>query len=147
MTRLSDKNVNIVSMEITKKPIENREDIRLLVENFYSKVKNDDMIGDIFNDVLVFRWDTHIPIMIDFWDTVLLDGSSYRGNTMRVHIELNKVHPLKPEHFARWKKLFFETLDEHFAGDKANEAKSRVELMEVLIQTKIARSDDPNFIQ
>ncbi|MBS1524742.1 MAG: group III truncated hemoglobin [Bacteroidetes bacterium] len=130
-----------------KKPIENREDIRLLVENFYSKVKRDDMIGDIFNDVLVFRWDTHIPIMIDFWDSVLLGGTSYKGNTMRVHIELNRAHPLTPEHFARWKELFFETLDEHFTGEKAEEAKSRVELMEVLMLTKINRSADPNFIQ
>ncbi|HJP62180.1 MAG TPA: group III truncated hemoglobin [Mucilaginibacter sp.] len=130
-----------------KKEIENRDDIRLLVESFYLKVKKDDIIGEIFNDVLVFRWDTHIPIMIDFWETVLLGTGSYRGNTMRVHIDLNKVHHLKPEHFARWKKLFFETLDEHFTGPKAEEAKSRVELMETLMQTKLEQSGNPNFIQ
>jgi hemoglobin len=130
-----------------KKEIANREDIRLLVESFYSKVKTDDVIGDIFNDVLVFKWDTHIPIMIDFWETVLLGAGSYRRNTMRVHIDLNKAHPLKPEHFTRWKKLFFETLDEHFAGQKVEEAKNRAELMEALIQTKIEQSSNPNFIQ
>ncbi|MBS1532351.1 MAG: group III truncated hemoglobin [Bacteroidetes bacterium] len=130
-----------------KKEIEKRDDIRLLVENFYSKVKNDDIIGEIFNDVLVFRWDTHIPIMVDFWETVLLGAATYKGNTMRVHIELNKVHPLKAEHFARWKKLFFETLDEHFTGRKVDEAKSKVELMEALMQSKIAQSGNPNFIQ
>src|SRR3569623_1593238 len=101
-----------------KKEIENRGDIRLLVESFYSKVKEDGIIGEIFNDVLVFKWDTHIPVMIDFWETVLLGTATYRGNTMLVHIDLNKVHPLKPEHFQRWKKLFFETLDEHFTGIK-----------------------------
>jgi len=130
-----------------KKAIETREDIRELVENFYSKVKKDDIIGEIFNDVLVFRWDTHIPIMIDFWESVLLGTGSYKGNTMRVHIELNKVHPLTPEHFERWKKLFFETLDAHFIGPVVDEAKSRVELMEALMQTKIAQSINPNFIQ
>jgi len=130
-----------------KKAIETREDIRELVENFYSKVKKDDIIGEIFNDVLVFRWDTHIPIMIDFWESVLLGTGSYKGNTMRVHIELNKVHPLTPEHFERWKKLFFETLDAHFIGPVVDEAKSRVELMETLMQTKIAQSINPNFIQ
>lgn len=130
-----------------KKGIENREDIRVLVENFYSKVKKDDMLGPIFNDVLVFRWDKHIPIMIDFWETILLEGSSYRGNTMRVHIDLNKIHPLTPAHFERWKELFFETLDEHFTGDKVVDARKRVELMETLMQTKIAQSNNPNFIQ
>ena len=130
-----------------KKPIENRDDVRLMVEDFYEKVKKDSIIGDIFNNTLFFKWDTHIPIMINFWETVLLDGTSYRGNTMRVHIELNKLHPLKAEHFIRWKKLFFETLDEHFTGEKVSEAKKRVELMEALMQTKIAQSTGPNFIQ
>jgi hemoglobin len=130
-----------------RKEIETRKDIGLLVERFYGKVKGDDLIGDIFNNELLFRWDTHIPIMIDFWESVLLGSAAYRGNTMRVHIELNKKHPLKPEHFARWKKLFFETLDEHFTGVRAEEAKKKVELMEVLMQTKIAQSNNPKFIQ
>ena len=130
-----------------KRKIENREDIRLLVESFYKKVMEDDVIGGIFNDVLFFRWDSHIPIMINFWETVLLGATSYRGNTMRVHIELNKKNPLTPAHFERWKKLFFETLDEHFTGPKVAETKKRVELMETLMQTKIAQSKGPNFIQ
>lgn len=130
-----------------KKRIESRDDVRLMVEDFYEKVKRDDTIGEIFNNVLFFKWETHIPIMIDFWETVLLDGTNYRGNAMRVHIELSKMYPLKPEHFARWKKLFFETLDKHFIGEKVDEAKKRVELMEVLMQNKIAQSNNPNFIQ
>jgi hemoglobin len=66
---------------------------------------------------------------------------------MRVHIELNKKHRLKPEHFERWQKLFFETLDEYFTGQTVEEAKNKVKLMEVLMQTKIAQSGNPNFIQ
>jgi hemoglobin len=130
-----------------KRPIENREDIQLLVEDFYRKVMDDAVIGGIFREVLFFSWDTHIPIMIGFWETMLLDKVSYKGNTMRVHIELNKKHPLTPEHFKQWKKLFFETLDEHFTGPKVLEAKRRVEAMETLMQIKIAQSNNPNFIQ
>ena len=130
-----------------KREIENREDVRLLVESFYQKVMDDDIIGEVFRETLFFNWDTHIPVMIDFWETVLLDAVSYKGNTMRVHIELNKKFPLTPDHFKQWKKLFFETLDEHFTGPKILEAKKRVELMEALIQTKIAQSKNPNFIQ
>ncbi|MGZ3778946.1 MAG: sec-independent protein translocase TatC, partial [Mucilaginibacter sp.] len=65
----------------------------------------------------------------------------------RTHIELNKKHRLTPEHFARWQNLFFETLDECFTGPNVEEAKYKVKLMEVLMQTKIAQSGDPNFIQ
>jgi hemoglobin len=130
-----------------KKEIENREDIHLLVEDFYTKVMADDTIGPIFTETLFFKWDTHIPVMIDFWETMLLEKGIYKGNTMRVHIELNKKFPLTGIHFARWKKLFFETLDEYFTGAKVAEAKKRVELMEALMQTKIAQSNNPNFIQ
>jgi hemoglobin len=130
-----------------KREIENREDVRLLVESFYQKVMDDDIIGEVFRETLFFNWDTHIPVMIDFWETIFLDAVSYKGNTMRVHIELNKKFPLTPDHFKQWKKLFFETLDEHFTGPKVLDAKKRVELMEALIQTKIAQSKNPNFIQ
>jgi len=130
----------------SRREIETKEDIGLLVERFYEKVKRDDLIGDIFNNELFFRWDTHIPIMMDFWESVLLGSATYRGNTMRVHIELNKKHLLKPEHFARWQKLFFETLHEYFTGPKVDEAKNKVKLMEVLMQTKIAQSNSSNFI-
>lgn len=130
-----------------RKDIANRADIQLLVESFYRKVINDDVIGEIFRDVLVFRWDSHIPIMIDFWESVLLASATYKGNTMRAHIELDKKHRLEAEHFARWKKLFFETLDENFAGEITIEAKKKVELMEALMLTKIAQSRNPNFIQ
>ena len=129
-----------------KRTIENRDDIKLMVEDFYEKVKKDDVIGDIFNNVLYFKWDTHIPIMIDFWESVLLEGTQYKGNTMRKHIELDQQHPLKPEHFERWEKLFFETLDELFTGPKVEEAKNKAELMATLMQLKITRSKDSNFI-
>src|SRR5579862_5476399 len=129
------------------KDITNREDIQLLVESFYRKVIDDDVIGEIFRDVLVFRWDSHIPVMISFWESVLLGSATYKGNTMRIHIDLDKKHPLNPGHFARWKQLFFETLDEHFEGPVTAEAKQKVELMETLMLTKIAQSRNPNFIQ
>ena len=132
---------------ISRRRIESRDDIRLLVESFYHKVMGDSVIGEIFRDVLVFRWDTHIPIMINFWESVLLKGANYKGNTMKIHIELDKTHHLSPEHFERWKRLFFETIDEHFDGEIADEAKKKVELMETLILTKIAQSRNPNFIQ
>lgn len=127
--------------------MENREDITLLVEDFYKKVIDDKIIGPIFNEVLFFSWDTHIPVMIDFWETMLLHTATYKGNTMRAHIELHKKFPLMPEHFKQWKKLFFETLDAHFKGPKVLDAKKRVEAMETLMQIKIAQSNNPNFIQ
>jgi hemoglobin len=130
-----------------KKEIADKADIEFLVNAFYIKVKADDLIGYIFNDALNFNWETHIPVMVSFWETMLLDEITYKGNPMLTHIELNKRVPLIPAHFARWKKLFFETLDENFEGERVAEAKKRVLAMEGLMQIKIAQSQNRGFIQ
>ncbi len=54
-----------------KKDIENRKDIELLVRSFYDKVKADDTIGYIFNDIAKVNWEKHLPVMFDFWENVL----------------------------------------------------------------------------
>jgi hemoglobin len=130
-----------------KRPLDNRESIELLVNTFYTKVKVDPVIGDIFNNAENFSWEKHIPIMINFWETLLLDTASYRGNTMAKHLELNKRHPLNTAHFDRWKKLFFETLDELFEGPNIAVAKKKAEAMSALMQFKISESSKKGFVQ
>lgn len=129
------------------KEISTREDITLLVESFYTRVKDDDVIGYIFRDLEHFSWDTHIPVMIDFWCTLLLDEMVYKGNPMLKHIDLHRKTPLNQAHFTRWKALFFDTLDALFIGERVNEAKKRVEAMEILMLMKIRDSEEGHFIQ
>ena len=134
----------VISM---KREISTREDIQLLVESFYARVMKDDLLGSIFNQLLYFKWDVHIPVMINFWSTMLLDEVSYKGNPMLTHIELDKSHPLTQAHFDRWRELFFETLDEHFTGERVDEAKRRVKAMEGLMLYKIEQSKKRGFVQ
>lgn len=134
-------------MSVDKKEITSRADIELLVDEFYKKVIQDEVIGYIFTKVIKLNWDTHIPIMYQFWETMLLETMTYKGNPMLVHIDLHKKTPLTKVHFDRWKELFFQTLDKHFVGTKVVEAKKRVENMALLMQYKIEQSSDPNFIQ
>lgn len=124
-----------------------KEDVALLVNEFYRSVKKDPVIGYIFEDIEHFDWDVHIPIMISFWQTVLFHEGNYKGNPVRTHVDLNKHFPLTEEHFIRWKKLFFATLDTYFEGPKVDEAKKRVEAMEILLLYKIKESQKPGFIQ
>ncbi len=130
-----------------KLDIQNRQDVELLVDEFYKKVVDDEIIGYIFNEVADFSWEKHIPVMYSFWETILFGVMSYKGNPMIAHIELNKKTPLQEAHFEQWKKLFFETIDSLFEGEKANDAKRRVEAMALLIQHKIKASEHIGFIQ
>ena len=117
--------------------ISSRKDIELLMEKFYDKVKKDDTIGPVFNDIAKVNWAHHIPIICDFWETLLLGAASYRKNVMEVHFDLNRKIPLEEDHFQVWLKLFSETVDEHFAGDKAELAKKKAKSIAALMQFKI----------
>jgi hemoglobin len=106
---------------MSKKLLENRDDLSVLVNKFYARVRQDELIGPIFNDVAKVDWEEHIPKITDFWDAFMFGGEAYRGRPFPPHIPLG----LKPEHFKRWLELFFATVDELFIGQKADEIKMR----------------------
>ncbi|NJN41842.1 MAG: group III truncated hemoglobin [Flammeovirgaceae bacterium] len=120
-----------------KKEIKTREDIVLLVNAFYERVKEDELLAPIFNDVAKINWTSHLPVMYDFWAMVLLGDTTYKGNPMTPHLALNKKFTLTQEHFNRWLDLFNKTIDAHFKGDKAEEARTRAVSIAGLMQHKI----------
>lgn len=109
-----------------KHDIANEADIKLLIDTFYEKVKADDVIGYIFNDVAKVNWAHHLPVMYSFWEFLLLDKQdAYRGNPIQKHLDLHKQVALKSAHFDRWLALFQSTVDELFEGPSAENAKFR----------------------
>lgn len=103
------------------KALETTDDVKLLVDSFYAKVRLDPLIGPIFIDVAKVDWDEHLPRLYKFWGDLLLGSNEYHRRPFPPHIPLN----LKLEHFERWLQLFIATVDEHFTGLKADEAKHR----------------------
>lgn len=110
------------------------EDVKLLVDTFYDKVRMDDLLAPVFNDRIQDRWPAHLQKMYTFWQTVLLGEHTYFGSPFPPHAEL----PVDGTHFQQWLHLFFETLDEHFTGPVADEAKWRATRMAEMFQMKIA---------
>ncbi len=108
-----------------KRDISSREDIESFVKRFYERVKEDPSIGIIFTEVIPIDWDHHIPLITDFWETILLDNPVYRQNAMEKHFEINRVFPLRKEHFEAWLFNFTETIDEMFEGAITELAKKR----------------------
>lgn len=122
--------------------IQSRNDIELLINNFYNKVKEDNTIGFIFSDIAKVNWEKHLPVMYDFWETLLLDAASYRKNAMEVHYTLNRKVPLEEIHFKRWLQLFSETVDELFSGKIATMAKTKAKSIASLMQFKMKQDND-----
>src|SRR5688500_12688909 len=113
-----------------KKDITTTEDIKLLVNKFYEKVNNDSLLSPVFSHV---DWPHHLPVMYDFWSSMLFGDQTYRGNPFQKHMPL----PIHGKHFAQWLKLFTETVNEHFSGDKAEEVKSRAESIAGIFQLRM----------
>ncbi|MET0298829.1 MAG: group III truncated hemoglobin [Flavitalea sp.] len=109
------------------------DDVRLLVDTFYGKVRNDDIIGPVFNVKIQDRWPEHLEKMYRFWQTLLLDERTYFGRPFPPHAQL----PVDWKHFERWMNLFTATVDELFTGTKAEEAKWRAGKMAELFNAKI----------
>jgi hemoglobin len=123
-----------------KKDIQNEEDTKLLVDTFYVKVKANNVIGHIFNDVAKVNWDEHLPIMYAFWNSILLGSGSYSGNPMDKHIQLSKQTSINQVHFTEWLSLFNATVDELFEGVNAEEAKIRAQNIARIMLYKIENS-------
>ncbi|PSK94742.1 group III truncated hemoglobin [Taibaiella chishuiensis] len=113
--------------------IRNREDIELLVNEFYTAIRGDELLGPIFNGVIGDRWSYHLEKMYSFWETVLLGNHTYSGAPFMPHARL----PLEQRHFDRWLQLFDQTADRHFEGDIADDAKARAAKMAVMFLAKI----------
>ena len=123
-----------------KKDLYNREDVELLVDTFYDKVKANATIGYIFNDIAKVDWENHLPLMYSFWASILLGEHSFSGNPMDKHIQLSKIAPMTDKEFSEWLKIFIQTTDELFEGEKAEEAKTRASNIARLMLHKINTS-------
>jgi len=126
-----------------KHDIENREDVKLLINAFYDKVKQNDKIGYIFNDIAKVNWKKHLPVMYDFWESILFFTASYTGNPMTVHGVLHQSANFTAEHFNVWLKLFTSTVNELFEGEKAELAKQRAISIATVMQTKLLYQNPP----
>ena len=122
------------------KDIQSIEDVKNLVDSFYQKALKDQIIGHFFTQVIQLDMTEHMPVMYQFWESILLGGRSYTGNPMTKHLSLNKKSPMKKEHFDQWIFLWKETVDELFAGETANQAKFRAEQIAKLMEFKLLNS-------
>ena len=120
-----------------KKDIETREDIKLFLKRFYDEVIIDPTVGIIFTKVVPINLDHHIPLITDFWETILLDNPLYKKNAMDVHYQLNKIFPLQKKHFDAWLQLFNAILTDMYAGPVTELAKKRAAGIAALMQFKM----------
>lgn len=100
-----------------------RNDIDALLRRFYGRVLFDEMLAEPFRDIRVLGLESHLPVMCDFWETVLFGTKSYRNSVFRVHQKVDHRTPLSEKHFLRWLTMWITAVDELYAGPAAERAK------------------------
>ncbi|PWJ60464.1 hemoglobin [Dyadobacter jejuensis] len=117
-----------------RQTIEGLADIKLLVDTFYGKVRQDALLAPIFNERIGAHWPQHLEKLYKFWQTVLLKEHTYFGSPFTPHALLEIDHT----HFRKWVGLFVETIDTLFVGERAEEAKWRAQKMAEMFEYKNA---------
>jgi len=84
--------------------------IRRVVDRFYARAREDDVIGPVFRRVVPdAEWQAHLAKIADFWSSMLLGTGRYDGRPMPKHFAIAE---LDDAHFKRWLALFRLTVEE-----------------------------------
>jgi len=100
-----------------------------LVDTFYARVRDDPVLGPVFEAKLAGHWHEHMPRMYAFWTKILLGTGEFQGNVFGTHMALSGIDT---EHFVHWLTLFRMTAVEVFGTEGAAEP--------ILVAQRIASS-------
>lgn len=111
------------------KDITSRADIELLIHSFYGKLLQIPDMKVVFQGI---DFPKHIPHIVHFWSFVLLDEEGYTTNVFEKHTRL----PIQLHQFDTWLSVFTASVDELFAGEKAEMAKQRATSLAYTFKSK-----------
>ena len=111
----------MLNNEVTK------ENLNKMVILFYTKVLKDEIVGPFFieklgDDLKSDTWAVHLELLTNFWASISLGDSAYKGNPFAPHAD---IKGLSTEAFKRWLELFALTLDAIYVPEIANFFKQR----------------------
>ena len=117
--------------------IATRKDIDGLLAAFYEKAIKDGVIGFYFTEVVPLKLDDHLPVIGDFWESVLFGTDNYHGNPIKIHQHIHQLSPFNAAHFDQWVKLFCATADQLFEGENTERIKQRAASIATVMKIKL----------
>jgi hemoglobin len=127
-----DRHVEVLVTEPARVDLADRGDVEALLRRFYSQVLVDDILAEPFAEIRLTGLESHLPVICDFWQTVLFRAGLYGGSALRAHQPVHDRHALTAGHFLRWLTLWNSTVDQMYQGPVAEHAKIQA--------TRIARA-------
>jgi hemoglobin len=111
-----------------------------LVNSFYAKVRNDPLIGPVFNDAIT-DWPEHLEKLQAFWSSVMLTTGRYKGRPVPAH--LKHSDRISKRSFDRWLALWKETTEELIEPEGAAKLQCKAVRIAESLQLAIAFARDP----
>lgn len=121
-----------------KKDILSREDLHLVVSEFYKELLKNKQLNHFFED---FREEKklqeHLGVLVNFWDNTLFYSGTYSKNAIKPHINIHSTHPISATNFETWLRLFQRAVDENFQGQNADTIKNRALSIATVMRIKL----------
>lgn len=118
-----------------------RPDVDALLVRFYGRVLTDDVLAEPFAQVRIAGLESHLPVMGDFWQTVLFRAGLYQGSAVLAHQPVHDRHALTAAHFLRWLELWNSTVDQMYRGPVAERAKIQAARIARALHRRLTGSD------
>ena len=91
-------------------------EISVLIDTFYARVRQDSLIGPVFNDA-IHDWPHHLEKLQAFWSSVMLGTGRYKGRPMPAHVQHGDR--ISRASFDRWLALWRSTTADLFEDGPA----------------------------
>ncbi|MCZ8089160.1 group III truncated hemoglobin [Flavobacterium sp.] len=123
--------------------IQTQDDLYKLVDEFYKKLFVDERISYIFTEVIPIHLhlEEHLQVLVKFWSQAILGTGGYTNNLTQLHLDVDLKSRLTPELFTIWLHHFYNTVDENFEGNKAEQIKTQALSIATIMQIKIAQQN------
>ncbi len=135
-----NRSARILTLSKIKKmnDIETRDDILLIMKEFYDKLLKDDTISFYFTKITDTdkHLEHHFEILATFWEQSLFMKGGYSNNMFQIHKDLHEKQALKKEHFDTWLEHLYTTINSHFEGKYAEQMKTNALSMATVMQIK-----------
>lgn len=123
--------------------IQTKDDLYLLVDEFYKKLFADERISYIFTEVIPIHLhlEEHLQMLVTFWSQAILGTGGYTNNLTQLHLDVHAKSSLTPELFKIWLHHFYTSVDENFKGEKAEQIKTQALSIATILQIKIMQQN------
>ncbi len=128
-----------------RRDLATRADVESLLRRFYGEAFHDELLAAPFAELSARGLDEHLPVMCDFWETVLFPAGLYRRNALHAHRHIHQHTPLAAAHFVRWLTLWTTTIDQMYQGPVADHAKTQAARIATAMHRRLTGAHAPHL--